>query len=91
MSQISALWSLEGMLVDKNRDGVVDGISLFIDLPEGLLPEGLIDFCARAGFETTALSFAFFEEVGQKVTMSFEQSEETTTATFVGGETSLNL
>jgi len=86
MSQISALWSLEGMLVDKNRDGVVDGISLFIDLPEGLLPEGLIDFCARAGFETTALSFAFFEEVGQKVTMSFEQSEETTTATFVGGE-----
>jgi len=86
MSQISALWSLEGMLVDKNRDGVVDGISLFIDLPEGLLPEGLIDFCARAGFETTALSFAFFEEVGQKVTMSFEQSEETTTATFVDGK-----
>lgn len=83
MSQISALWSLEGMLVDKNRDGVVDGISLFIDLPEGLLPEGLIDFCARAGFETTALSFTFFEEAGQKVTMSFEQSEETTTATFL--------
>lgn len=86
MSQISALWSLEGMLVDKNRDGVVDGISLFIDLPEGLLPEGLIDFCARAGFETTALSFTFFEEVGQKVTMSFEHSEETTTATFFDGK-----
>ncbi|HJF31399.1 MAG TPA: M14 family metallopeptidase [Sporosarcina psychrophila] len=86
MSQISALWSLEGMLVDKNRDGVVDGVSLFIDLPEGLLPEGLIDFCARAGFETTALSFTFFEEAGQKVTMSFVHSEETTTATFLDGK-----
>lgn len=82
MNQISELWSLDGILVDKNEDGVVDGVSLFIDLPDGLLPEGLIDFCARAGFETTALSFTFFEQIGQQVSMSFVQSAEKTAATF---------
>jgi len=86
MNQIAALWSLDGLLVDKNQDGVADGISLFIDLPEGLWPEGLIDFCARLGLETTALSFSFFEEVGQKVTMSFVHSKDMTTATFADGK-----
>lgn len=83
MNQISTLlWSPDGMLVDKNEDGVIDGVSLFIDLPEGLLPEGLIDFCARTGFETTGLSFSLFEKMGQKVTMSFVYSEKITTAKF---------
>ncbi|WP_342513067.1 M14 family metallopeptidase [Sporosarcina sp. FSL K6-1522] len=86
MNQISRLWSLDGLLVDKNGDGVVDGISLYIDLPEGLLPEGLIDFCARAGFETTALSLHFFEKANQKVTMSFVQSTDRTAVVFTGDQ-----
>ncbi|MBE1556034.1 M14 family metallopeptidase [Sporosarcina limicola] len=80
------LWSEDGIFVDKNGDGVLDGVSLFIDLPEGLLPIGLIDFCARVGFETTALSFSFFEKNNQQVTMQFVQSSNETAATYTDGK-----
>ncbi|RKJ61496.1 hypothetical protein D7X33_26890, partial [Butyricicoccus sp. 1XD8-22] len=68
------LWTLDGLLVDKNDDGIPDGVSLYIDLPENLYPIGLFDFLARAGLETTALSFNFFEKHNQKVTLTFEKS-----------------
>lgn len=70
-------WTLEGLLVDKNGDGVIDGLSLFIDLPAELMPPGLIDFLARAGLETTALSLDFFERAGQQWAMEFQQSAVT--------------
>lgn len=70
-------WTLEGLLVDKNEDGVIDGLSLFIDLPAELMPPGLIDFMARAGLETTALSLNFFERAGQQWAMEFQQSDVT--------------
>ncbi len=62
MENLLAIWTKEGLLLDKNDDGVIDGLHLSIDLPDGLAPEGLIDFCARLGFETTSLSFNFFEQ-----------------------------
>lgn len=69
------LWTLDGLLVDKNDDGIPDGISLYIDLPDDLYPLGLFDFLARVGLETTALTFDFFEKRDQKVKMTFKKSE----------------
>ncbi|QED46328.1 M14 family metallopeptidase [Cytobacillus dafuensis] len=78
MNSIFSIWTTEGLLCDKNRDGVADGVSAFIDLPEGLAPIGLIDFCARLGFETTALSLDFFEQKENAVKISFVYSESNT-------------
>ncbi|MEH7388886.1 M14 family metallopeptidase [Bacillus sp. JJ1474] len=75
MKNILALWSKEGLLRDKNGDGVVDSTSIYINLPEHLVPEGLIDFCGRLGFETTSLSFHFFEKSDKAIQMDFEHSE----------------
>lgn len=71
------LWSTEGLLRDKNDDGVIDGVSIFIDLPETLMPLGLLDFFARMGLETTGLSYDFFENSGQQAVMKFERSDST--------------
>ncbi|MDN7242250.1 M14 family metallopeptidase [Planococcus sp. N028] len=78
------LWTTEGLLADKNDDGVIDGVSIFVDLPENLMPLGLLDFFARMGLETTALSYNFFENNGQQVTMGFEKSTDATEAHFEG-------
>lgn len=80
------LWTLEGLLLDKNNDGVPDGVSLYIDLPDNLYPLGLLDFMVRVGLETTALSFNFFEFTNQKVVMSFEKNETETRASFESGK-----
>lgn len=74
MESIFSIWTKEGILCDKNGDGVIDGINIFIDLPDQLAPEGLIDFCARLGFETTALSLDFFEPNEEAVRLSFVYS-----------------
>lgn len=71
MNNILSIWTKEGLLRDKNEDGVIDGVSVFIDLPDGLVPEGLIDFCARLGFETTSLSLNFFLSSEDAVKVSF--------------------
>lgn len=84
MEELKKIWSTDGLLVDKNGDGVVDGLSLFIDLPQNLMPEGLLDFFARMGFETTALSFKFFKKEDQQMTMRFQQDDETTAAELTG-------
>lgn len=76
LESLQKIWTLDGIFIDKNNDNVIDGISLFVDLPLGLMPDGLLDFFARAGFETTALSYNFFEYNGQKVKMIFKENLE---------------
>lgn len=68
-------WTMNDLFLDKNGDGIRDGISLFIDLPKKFMPEGLFDFMARLGFETTALSYNFFEYTNQHIHLSFRESE----------------
>lgn len=75
MDNILAIWTKEGLLRDNNDDGVIDGTAVFIDLPDHLAPEGLIDFCARLGYETTSLSLRFFEHDNSAVKMSFIYSD----------------
>lgn len=72
-------------MLDKNGDGVIDGISLYVDLPEHLMPKGLWDFFARIGLETTAISYDFFENSGQKVIMDFTESPGKAQARFKEG------
>ncbi len=74
--ELKRLWSTDGLYVDKNDDGVIDGVSLFVQLDEGPFPLGLLDFFAAVGQGTTALSYQFFEEAGQRVTLCFEQADE---------------
>ncbi|WP_422122305.1 M14 family metallopeptidase [Planococcus sp. X10-3] len=71
MKNFEKLWTTDGLLLDKNGDGVIDGVSLHVALPEGLRPLGLLDFFARLGLETTAISYDFFGNSGQKVVMEF--------------------
>lgn len=78
MENIFSIWTKEGLLCDKNGDGVIDGTNVCIDLPDHLAPEGLIDFCARLGFETTSLSFRFFESSEGAVKLRFVHSEAAT-------------
>jgi hypothetical protein len=60
MKDLRELWKIGGLVKDGNGDGVPDGLNVNIKLEENCLPLGLIDFCSRLGFETTALSFNFF-------------------------------
>lgn len=75
MDNIFAIWTKEGLLRDNNNDGVIDGTAVYIDLPDHLAPEGLIDFCARLGYETTSLSLRFFEPDKNAVKMNFIHSD----------------
>ncbi|HSJ39183.1 MAG TPA: hypothetical protein VK945_13330, partial [Planococcus sp. (in: firmicutes)] len=82
--KLEQFWSLQGPFIDKNGDGVIDGVSLFIHFPGNKMPSGMLDFCARLGLETTALSFDWFEWSGQKTTMEFIESAGSTYAEFEG-------
>jgi Zinc carboxypeptidase len=75
LNNLLEMWTKDGLLRDQNGDGVIDGTNIFINLPEHLAPEGLIDFCSRLGFETTSLSFDFFEPREGAVELAFEKSE----------------
>ncbi|MYL36393.1 M14 family metallopeptidase [Halobacillus litoralis] len=59
MNDLKKLWEPGYLITDQNYDGVPDHINTNFHIPEGLTPSGLIDFCARLGFETTALTFNF--------------------------------
>lgn len=82
LENLQKIWTLDGIFVDKNKDSVIDGVSLFVDLPYGFMPEGLLDFFARVGYETTALSYNFFEYNDQKVKMIFKENMETSHITY---------
>lgn len=73
---INEIWSLDGILLDKNKDGVVDGVSVYIQLDDDYFPIALIDFFARVGYETTALSYQFFEKKNQKYTLRFVETDK---------------
>ncbi|WP_144509623.1 M14 family metallopeptidase [Bacillus sp. FJAT-22090] len=75
LENLQKIWTIDGILLDKNQDNVIDGVSLFVDLPYGFMPEGLLDFFVRVGYETTALSYNFFEYNGQKVKMIFKENQ----------------
>lgn len=71
MENLEKLWTKEGLLLDKNQDGVIDGVSIYVELPAHLMPMGMLDFFARVGLETTAISYNFFVYSGQKVILEF--------------------
>src|SRR5699024_7190941 len=59
MIGLQDLWSMGGILRDKNADNVPDGVNVHMHLEKDFHPLGLIDFCVRLGFETTSLSLDF--------------------------------
>src|SRR5699024_871445 len=64
---------------DQNHDGVADQVNLSIKLDKHQVIPGLIDFCARLGFETTSLSFDFFRENSRYANkLEFVQNDEQT-------------
>lgn len=72
------MWETGSLIHDQNGDGVPDGINVNIELTEGCLPAGLIDFCARLGFETSSLSFDFFDSGKHDWTIKIKPSEQGT-------------
>ncbi|SLK34751.1 Zinc carboxypeptidase [Mycobacteroides abscessus subsp. abscessus] len=78
MKELGSIWKIGGLLADNNNDKVPDGVNVRICLKKNLIPIGLIDFCGRLGFETTALSFDFFQESSQyDWSLYFENGVET--------------
>ncbi|EZH67442.1 hypothetical protein DH09_05805 [Bacillaceae bacterium JMAK1] len=68
MNDLLNFWTIHGALSDWNDDGVPDGIAIRVTgWREAGLPEGLIDFSARLGYETTAMSPDFLSD---KATLS---------------------
>lgn len=65
MIDLRKLWENGGLIADQNNDQICDQVNVQIKLNEGVCPKGLIDFCARLGFETTSLSFDFLQENGR--------------------------
>lgn len=61
MNDLRMLWEIGGLVEDQNGDSVADRVNVQLDLNGDILPVGLIDFCARLGFETTSLSFDFIQ------------------------------
>ncbi|WP_163969416.1 M14 family metallopeptidase [Oceanobacillus halotolerans] len=78
MRDLRQLWKIGGLVEDQNKDGVADRVNVSIHLEEDMRPEGLIDFCARLGFETTSLSFDFLENNKRyQFGIHFNKSNET--------------
>lgn len=62
MQDLRKMWEIGGMIDDQNNDHVADRVNVWMNLEQDVHPTGLIDFCARLGFETTSLSFDFFQQ-----------------------------
>ncbi|MFA1822254.1 hypothetical protein ACDX78_19075 [Virgibacillus oceani] len=52
MNNLRNMWEIGGLVRDQNNDDVADQVNVWIDVPKTIHPDGLIDFCARLGFET---------------------------------------
>ncbi|MBP2075852.1 M14 family metallopeptidase [Oceanobacillus polygoni] len=79
MRDLRDMWEIGGLVQDQNQDRVADQVNIWFDLNDELHPEGLIDFCARLGFETTSLSFDFLQENNRYSNrLSFVKDEEET-------------
>ena len=78
MKDLRNIWEIGGFVADQNGDDVADRVNVCVDLEVDCLPEGLIDFCARLGFETTSLSFNFLQSNNKYDNqMRFIKSDET--------------
>src|SRR5690625_2959424 len=79
MNDLRDMWEIGGFLEDQNNDGAADQVNLWIKLDKHQVVPGLIDFCARLGFETTSLSLDFFRENSRYAhQLAFVQSDEQT-------------
>lgn len=79
MHDLRKMWEVGGLVEDQNNDHVADRVNVWIDVEQDVYPDGLIDFCARLGFETTSLSFDFFEETNTyKYQLCFVQNDQQT-------------
>ncbi|MFA1822210.1 M14 family metallopeptidase [Virgibacillus oceani] len=79
MNDLRNMWEIGGFVEDQNHDGVADQVNLWIKFDKHVVVPGLIDFCARLGFETTSLSFEFFLENSRYThKLAFVQSDEQT-------------
>ncbi|WP_078544694.1 M14 family metallopeptidase [Litchfieldia alkalitelluris] len=79
MKDLKEIWKIGSLVKDQNNDGVPDASNVSIQLTEDVKAIGLIDFAARIGFETTAISFDFFNQENTcDWLISFEKSEEET-------------
>jgi hypothetical protein len=83
MQDLRDLWKIGGLTRDKNGDGIPDGLNVTIRLEKDCLPLGLIDFCGRLGFETTALSFNFFNNYEAEWTIEFSSFPQGTSCQLV--------
>lgn len=80
MNDLRNIWEIGGLVEDQNHDGVADRVNVWIDAG-GIQPDGLIDFCARLGFETTSLSFDFLQKNDRYVNrLSFIKHDRETSA-----------
>ncbi|MGG1659833.1 M14 family metallopeptidase [Brevibacillus sp. NRS-1366] len=55
MRGLSDIFTTAGLVGDRNKDGVADCLSVSFYVQSGIVVEGLIDFCARLGLETSEL------------------------------------
>src|SRR5690625_731781 len=79
MNDLRNMWEIGGFVEDQNHDGVADQVNLWITFDKHVVVPGLIDFCARLGFETTSLSFDFFVENSRYAhKLAFVQNDEQT-------------
>jgi Zinc carboxypeptidase len=85
MTGLEEMWRIGGFLTDQNGDGVPDRVNVSVRLPKDFIPVGLIDFCGRLGFETTALSYGFLDESDAEWKLTFHNSSVETSCILVEG------
>jgi hypothetical protein len=86
MKGLQDIWKIGGFLADQNGDAVPDRINVSIELDGDCVPKGLIDFCGRLGFETTAMSYGFFGNERAEWSVVFRSSEKETACMWKGRE-----
>ncbi len=55
MRDLGKVFTTEGLLSDRNGDGVADSLCVIFQIQANVAVAGLIDFCARLGLETSEL------------------------------------
>ncbi|MGG4494738.1 M14 family metallopeptidase [Brevibacillus reuszeri] len=72
MKGLRDIFTTAGLIGDQNQDGIADCLSVTFFQQTGIVVEGLIDFCARLGLETSELDlpqiYAIDTPAGAKAT-----------------------
>lgn len=63
MRGLRDIFTTAGLVGDQNHDGIADCLSVSFFQQTGIAVEGLIDFCARLGLETSELDLPVIREV----------------------------